>query len=401
MTAARTARILTPEPENIRTVAMALRQGEVAGMPTETVYGLAGNALNPQALAKIFSTKERPTFDPLIVHIADDLLPGGLAALNKMGLVDLNALGALAKKRAEALIERFWPGPLTLVLPKLPAVPDLATAGLQSVAIRMPKHPVAQALLREAGIPLAAPSANRFGRISPTQASHVFEELGDRIDWILDGGSCEIGVESTVLSIAPDGELSLLRPGKISREEIEALFQTQVSTGISGEKQGVAIAQGKTAAPGPGMLESHYAPEKPLYLLSQPLAKLGLITDAEKNDPALQEALARNPERIGLLLMSGHAKDAQAQFSKWTKASVQVVSLSKTGDLAEIAQALFSALRKLDHTDADVLIAEPCLNLEGLGHAISDRIRRASVSKARSPHRPSLRQVATDSADES
>jgi len=384
MSASKTARILTPSPENIRTVAMALRQGEVAGMPTETVYGLAGNALNPDALAKIFSTKERPTFDPLIVHVPDHLLSGGLSALNKMGLVDLNAMGALAKKRAEALIKSFWPGPLTLVLPKLPAVPDLATAGLPSVAIRMPKHPVAQALLREAGIALAAPSANRFGRISPTQASHVFEELGDRIDWILDGGSCEIGVESTVLSIALDGSLSLLRPGKISREEIEALFQTQVSMGISGEKQGVAIAQGKTAAPGPGMLESHYAPEKPLYLLSQPLANLGSMTDTEKSDPALQDALSRKPASIGLLLMSGNAKDAQAQFSKWTKASVQVVSLSQSGDLAEIAQTLFSALRELDRTNADVLIAEPCLNSEGLGHAISDRIRRASAVPSKS-----------------
>jgi L-threonylcarbamoyladenylate synthase len=372
MSNAPTAQILKPSAENIRTVARALQNGEVAGMPTETVYGLAGNALNPESLAKIFAAKERPTFDPLIVHVSDDVLSGGLRALHQMKLVNMSAMSKLAQERVEALIQRYWPGPLTLVLPKLPTVPDLATAGLGSVAIRMPKHPVAQALLKEAGLPLAAPSANRFGRISPTQASHVFEELGDRISWILDGGSCEIGVESTVLSVAPDGALSLLRPGKISRQEIEALFKIQVSTGVSGEKQGAAIAQGKTASPAPGMLESHYAPSKPLYLLPTQLNKLA---DAP-------EALKQNPSRIGVLLMSGDPAMAQGLFSKWTQAKVQAISLSRTGDLPEIAKNLFSALRDLDHSDADILIAEPCETSEGLGHAISDRIKRASAKRS-------------------
>jgi L-threonylcarbamoyladenylate synthase len=369
MSHAKSAQILSPTAENIQTVARALQSGEVAGMPTETVYGLAGNALNPEALAKIFAAKERPTFDPLIVHVSDDVLSGGLQALHQMKLVNIQALSAPAQERVEALIKRYWPGPLTLVLPKLPTVPDLATAGLGSVAIRMPKHPVAQALLKESGLPLAAPSANRFGRISPTQASHVFEELGDRISWILDGGSCEIGVESTVLSVAPDGTLSLLRPGKIYRNEIESFLKTQVGTGVSGEKQGAAIAQGQTAAPGPGMLESHYAPSKPLYLLPAFLSKL---TD----EP---EALKQNPSRIGVLLMSGDPARAQDILSKWTTAKIYAVSLSQSGDLAEIAKNLFSALRDLDHSDADILIAEPCETTEGLGHAISDRIKRASA----------------------
>jgi L-threonylcarbamoyladenylate synthase len=366
------AKILKPSAENIRTVALALQKGEVAGMPTETVYGLAGNALNPESLAKIFAAKERPTFDPLIVHVSDAVLSGGLKSLHQMKLVDINALTTLAQERVETLIKRYWPGPLTLVLPKLPTVPDLATAGLGSVAIRMPKHPVAQALLKESGLSLAAPSANRFGRISPTQAEHVFEELGDRISWILDGGSCEIGVESTVLAIAPDGTLSLLRPGKISRNEIEALFKTSVSTGLSGEKQGAAIAQGKVASPAPGMLESHYAPSKPLYLLPTSLSNLTEVP----------EALKTNPSRVGVLLMSGEPEIAQDILSKWTDAEIQAISLSRTGNLAEIAQNLFSTLRDLDHSDAEILIAEPCETTEGLGHAISDRIKRASAKRS-------------------
>jgi L-threonylcarbamoyladenylate synthase len=248
----------------------------------------------------------------------------------------------------------------------------------------MPKHPVAQALLRESGLSLAAPSANRFGRISPTEASHVFEELGNRIPFILDGGPCEIGVESTVLSVSPGGALSLLRPGQISRAEIEALCQTQVGTGVSGEKQGAAIAQGKTAAPGPGMLESHYAPEKSLYLLSRSVSELGALDDATQKEAALAQALSQTPSRIGLLLMSGDEHAAKDQLSQWTKAQIEVIRLSPSGDLTEIAKNLFRALRDLDHSDVEVLIAEPCPSTEGLGHAISDRIQRASAKKGQS-----------------
>jgi L-threonylcarbamoyladenylate synthase len=378
------AQILQPTPENIRIVAQALRAGEIAGIPTETVYGLAGHALEPSALAKIFAAKERPTFDPLIVHVSNRLLQrksndkssGALEALANSGLVNLEAMNPLARDRAETLIQKFWPGPLTLVLPKLPGVPDLATAGLPSIAIRMPQHPVAQALLEDAGIPLAAPSANRFGRISPTQASHVFEELGERISWILDGGPCEIGVESTVLSISKDGSPSLLRPGGISRQEIEALLKTPVAIGISGEKQGAAIAQGSEAAPAPGMLDSHYAPEKPLFLLTRPFSDPNI-----SQDPVLQKALSRNSKIIGLLLMAGLPQDGVRLASQWTPLPVHAVSLSPSGDLAEMAKNLFSALRELDHSDADILIAEPCSNQQGLGHAISDRIRRASLKR--------------------
>jgi L-threonylcarbamoyladenylate synthase len=376
------AQILSSTPENIEAVARALKTGAVAGMPTETVYGLAGNALNPESLAKIFAAKERPTFDPLIVHVSEDALSGGLTSLHKLGLVDLQALSDLARERIETLIKTFWPGPLTLVLPKLPGVPDLATAGLPSVAIRMPKHPVAQALLKECGLPLAAPSANRFGRISPTQAQHVFDELGDRISYILDGGPCEIGVESTVLSMASDGTPSLLRPGQISRDEIEKLLKAPVGTGVSGEKQGAAIAKGQVAAPGPGMLESHYAPSKPLYLLSRSISALSQSSDALNEDLALKEAFSRNPKKIGILLMSGNPADLPTILSKWTQATFEVISLSPSGNLSEIAKNLFAGLRALDHSSAELLIAEPCESKEGLGHAISDRIKRASAKRA-------------------
>lgn len=193
------AELLQPTAENLARAGEALRRGELVGMPTETVYGLAGNALDAEAVARIFAVKERPTFDPLIVHVAPELR--GLDAFGEAELVDVAALDGDARTHIEALISRFWPGPLTLVLPRGARVPDLVTSGLATVAVRMPRHPVAQALIRAAQRPLAAPSANRFGRISPTSAADVQAELGDRIGLILDGGSSEVGVESTVLAI--------------------------------------------------------------------------------------------------------------------------------------------------------------------------------------------------------
>ncbi|MGK5083715.1 L-threonylcarbamoyladenylate synthase, partial [Bdellovibrionota bacterium FG-1] len=253
------ARILSSTPDHIALVAQAIQHDEVVGMPTETVYGLAGGAFQPEALARIFETKERPTFDPLIVHVGTEAR--NLKELEKLRLVNISLLSPIAYQRIELLIERFWPGPLTLVLPKQDAVPDLATSGLPSVALRMPAHPVAQALIAAAGTPLAAPSANRFGRISPTTAQAVADELGDRIDWIINGGHCQVGVESTVLRIEVDGRLTLLRPGGIARDQIEKIGPWTVEIE---QPSSNPIAAGMLA---PGMLDSHYAPSKPMFML--------------------------------------------------------------------------------------------------------------------------------------
>jgi L-threonylcarbamoyladenylate synthase len=257
------AQIVAPTPANIELAARILKQGGIVAMPTETVYGLAGNAFEASSLSKIFLAKERPTFDPLIVHIAPE--KATLADLMREQLIYPHDLADTAVKRIDALIRKFWPGSLTLVLPKSDLVPDLATSGLETVAIRAPKHPVARALIRELGLGICAPSANRFGRISPTSAADVLEELGDRIDEILDGGPCEIGLESTILRMTEKGEAILLRPGAVSREEIEAFLGAKVIEPANGHPTG-----GPQIAP--GRLASHYAPTKPLQILANPVA---------------------------------------------------------------------------------------------------------------------------------
>ncbi|MCM2279773.1 MAG: L-threonylcarbamoyladenylate synthase [Oligoflexia bacterium] len=368
--------ILEPSSANIALAAEALRRGELVGMPTETVYGLAGAALDPTALARIFETKERPTFDPLIVHV--ERAARGLDKLAELRLIALETFSEQARKRAERLIAAFWPGPLTLVLPKSPSVPDLATSGLPSVGLRMPRHPVAQALLAAARMPLAAPSANRFGRISPTTARHVETELGDRIDFILDGGPCEIGLESTVLGVGADGTLTLLRPGAISRIELEQVAQAPVGSHAAshaGSAAAPAHAQTPAGLAAPGMTESHYAPSKTLLLLSNPAP----LIDAAflKSLPAL---------RIGLLLMAdaspeGHAR-LQSLARESGKEALNVRALSATGSLREIARNLFAGLRALDEGDSELLLCEPSPEgAHGLGHAIADRLRRASARR--------------------
>ena len=367
------ARILPPTPENVATAASALKRGEVVGMPTETVYGLAGAALQPDALALIFDTKERPTFDPLIVHVGFNAK--GVYALERLELIDGKALTDTARARTETLIQTFWPGPLTLVLPKHEKVPELATSGLPSVALRMPAHRVAQMLIAAAGTPLAAPSANRFGRISPTTAQAVAEELGDRIDWILDGGACEIGVESTVLRVEPDGKLTLLRPGGLSRARIEETLGCLVETAEPTSRPGAAQAA-------PGMLESHYAPLKPLYLLPAPVGDL-----APEHWKRIGEAF---PQASTFAFLLQSCRDPLALESRLGEklreaglASPRAIalSLSRDGDLHEAARNLFSSMRELDASGAQVLLAEPCAVDHGLGHAIADRLTRASRGK--------------------
>ena len=230
----------TVSQTDLRHAAELLRAGKLVAFPTETVYGLGANALSAEAVQKIFEAKGRPKTSPLIVHVA--------------AIEDVHKVVADWPETAQKLAEKFWPGPLTLVLPKQAAVPDLVTAGLKTVGVRMPAHPVAQALLKECGLPLAAPSANRFTQLSPTTAEHVRRSLGDRVDFVLDGGPCTVGIESTVLSLV--GTPRLLRPGGISREQLENVIGP------------VAVATGVTEGPhaSPGMHAKHYSPRTRLLL---------------------------------------------------------------------------------------------------------------------------------------
>lgn len=353
--------VLAPSPENVARAAQVLRASGVVGMPTETVYGLAAIVFDEAALARVFAVKDRPTFDPLIVHVA--LGPGSaLDALDRAGLVDPTALGPLARARVEALAAAFWPGPLTLVLPKRSRVPDLATAGLGAVGVRAPAHPVARALIEAAGAPLAAPSANRFGRISPTTATAVVTELGERISLVLDGGPCAVGVESTVVRVAPSGELELLRPGGVPLESLETATGARALVRASGSSAGPQAS--------PGALESHYAPRRPLTLLP------GLVSELAKTQVA---SLGLSGLGVGLLAWSDAA--AGERLAALGDCRVETLVLSPSGLLEEAARHLFSSLRALDERPVAAILAEPPPTSAGLGHAILDRLRRASAPR--------------------
>ncbi|HZP20521.1 MAG TPA: L-threonylcarbamoyladenylate synthase [Bauldia sp.] len=302
----------------------ALREGRLVGMPTETVYGLAADATDPRAVAAIFAAKGRPRFNPLIAHVATAEAAAAIAILNP---------------DAERLAGRFWPGPMTLVLPKAAGCPvaDLATAGLDTIAVRVPAHPVAHELLRSFGRPLAAPSANRSGHVSASEAGHVAADLGDRVAVILDAGPTPIGVESTIVRLTGDVPV-LLRPGGVARSEIEAVLGRPLAAAVQG---------GRPSAP--GMLASHYAPKARLRL------------DARDLRPG-EALLAFGPS------MPGNADDA-----------VALANLSPTGDLVEAASRLFSALRMLDGR-ADTIAVMPVPDV-GLGEAINDRLRRAAAAR--------------------
>ena len=305
----------------LETAAKIITQGGVVAFPTETVYGLGANALDPMAVARIFELKERPSFDPLIVHIAD--------------LDQLQVLTTSEDPRIGKLAEAFWPGPLTLVLPKTAQVPDIVTSGLPTVGIRMPDHPMALGLIRTSGCPLAAPSANKFGRLSPTRAAHVIRHLPEA-DYILDGGTTRVGLESTIVRLESDGFL-ILRPGGITREDLAAVLPESAKTFKAGNPEA------------PGMLDSHYSPSKPFYLY-QP------------------EVLSRiEPSRAGFISFRG---EIPATF-------LQTRTLSPKGDLREYATKIFSALHELQESDVEVILAEP-LPETGIGIAIMDRLRKAA-----------------------
>lgn len=322
--ACREAEQASPDPErDLDHAARILATGGVVAFPTETVYGLGTNARNDAAVARIFDIKGRPRFDPLIVHVA------------RPDMVD--SVAATVPQTARTLIRRFWPGPLTLVLPKRPEVSDLVTAGLPTVGVRMPRHPLALALIQRADVPLAAPSANPFGRTSPTRADHVADLLGDAVDAILDGGPCTVGVESTILSLVQEAPL-VLRVGGLAIEEIEAVIGP---VGIAPPNDDLPLA--------PGRLARHYAPRTPMRLLGD--------SWAEPGDP-----------QTGLLSFRG--RPDEASFG-----AVEV--LSRAGDLREAATRLFAAIRRLDAHGLERIIAEPVPDV-GLGRAINDRLRRAA-----------------------
>ena len=303
-----------------------LRKGEVIALPTETVYGLAADALNPVAVAKIFEAKERPRFDPLIVH-----LPGE-NWLERVANID-NRSRAHIKK----LIAQFWPGPLTLVLDRQPIVPEIVTAGLDTVAVRMSSHPVFADIISAFEKPLAAPSANQFGRISPTTAQDVFDELGGRIPLIIDAGPTTHGIESTIIAVH-DGKIDILRRGPVTAEQLAGFGKIEIVT-----------APKRITAP--GQLPSHYAPKAPLRLI-----------DNAESFPLVKK------HRVGLL--AWNASIPEKRFAA-------VRTLSQRQDLREAAARLFRCLRELDELDLDLIVAER-VPAQGLGAAILDRLERAS-----------------------
>jgi len=302
--------------------AAVIQRGGLVAFPTETVYGLGADAFDARAVARIFEVKARPSFDPLIVHLAE------AASLDWVAVAD--------DPRAVDLAARFWPGPLTLVLKRRPELPDIVTAGLDTVGVRVPGHPAARALIAAAGTPLAAPSANPFGYVSPTTAAHVAELLGDVVDLVLDGGACRVGLESTILSLA--GEPVILRPGGLPREALEEAL------GMS-----LPVAGPSERPLAPGQLHTHYATRTPLVLLKAP---------AQAAPPG---------ERVGLI----------AQRPTQARGFAAVEVLASDGALETAAAHLFAALRRLDALGLDRILAEPCQET-GLGHAIMDRLRRAA-----------------------
>ena len=309
--------------ESIKEAAKVIADGGLVAFPTETVYGLGANALNPIAVAKIFEEKERPSFDPLIVHIAS--------------FDDIKKLSKGVSENIMQLAKHFWPGPLTLVLPKSEIVPDIVTSGLDTVGIRMPNNSIALELIRQANCPIAAPSANKFGQLSPVSAEHVKKQLPN-VNFVLDGGFTTVGIESTIVSIS-DNECQLLRPGVITIDDIKTIFPDAFIYNNTKVEKIVA----------PGLLKSHYSPKKPLYIIDKPFLNI--------------------PDSSGLIV---HSK---CDFSKKV---VTLIHTSENGNYLEIAANLFASLHRMEE-DTNVkniyieMVEEKCL-----GVAIMDRLKKAA-----------------------
>lgn len=323
-----TTRTYRPTAKNLQTLARLLARGQLVAAPTETVYGLAADALNPEACEKIFAAKNRPANDPLIIHIATLRQAAALARINPA---------------AEKLAKKFWPGPLTLVLPKTDKVPPIVTSGLPSVAIRMPAHPHFRKLIQLSKRPLAAPSANPFGYVSPTTAAHVKNGLDGKIPAILDGGPCAIGLESTILDLRNPAKPVLLRPGAISREEISKLLKRPVRhiRKKSPAKQTAVLA--------PGLLTKHYSPKTPLNLVKK-------ISARQAAAPCL---FFQKPDKL--------------------PPSKNHFYLTTNGNLSEAAQNLFAQLRALDKKHFKEIHVELAPGKTALALAINDRLTRAAA----------------------
>ncbi len=328
--------IFRPTETNLARLAGALRRGAIVGVPSETVYGLAADALSQEACSGIFAAKGRPTTDPLIVHLASIKELPRVAHAN-----------AVALKLAKSL----WPGPLTLVLPKTDAVPDIVTAGKRTVAVRIPAHPLFRKLIRLVGRPLAAPSANPFGYVSPTTAQHVRDGLsGTRLRHVLDGGECQVGVESTIIDLVDPDQPRLLRPGGLAVGEIEKAAGCKILLPRP------ARLEPGVAAPAPGMLARHYSPRTPITLHE----RIG------------EDGLAKLSAGEAVLLLRRPARHREDSRIFW---------LSEDGNLDEIARNLFSLLRRLDGGSWKRIHAETPAGAEGLAPAMRDRLTRAAAKR--------------------
>jgi len=331
------ARVYAPTPRNLRLLSAALKRGELVAIPTETVYGLAAHALDVRACRRIFTAKRRPADDPLIVHVSDLRAAEQLAEFNN---------------GARVIARHFWPGPLTIVLSKKKIVPRIVTSGQDTVALRAPAHPLARRLLKLSGLPLAAPSANLFGYVSPTTAEHVRLGLGGRIKHILDGGACAVGVESTIVDLSQPGQLRLLRPGAISAQELLAVLRRAGLT--------VRVVSGKTPATvlAPGLLDQHYSPHTPLTITPR-------LTAAQR------KTAGTDPMALIFQRKPRHASGAN------------VFWLSATGRLGDVAHNLYAVLREADAGKFSRMIVEAAPKSGGAwATAINDRLRRAAGKRS-------------------
>jgi L-threonylcarbamoyladenylate synthase len=335
-----------PEPKLIERAAKLLRDGEVVVFPTETVYGLGADAFQSVALERVFVAKGRPLSDPLIVHIADEN--------------ELERLTTTIPTEAKRLVQAFWPGPLTLILPRGPKVSHLVTAGLETVAIRMPRHPVAQALIRALGSPIAAPSANRFMHVSPTTAQHALADLNGRVPLILDAGPCEIGVESTVLDLCSEVP-GILRPGGVSLEALRTILP-DVQPPV--QRKAVVEDEDILAKKAPGQLLTHYAPTVPLLLFDGTVEAIRTAMLSE-----IQRRCAQG-EHVGVLL-------AEEDIPAFQDSGALIYSPGSADDLTQVAANLFAGLRTLEEAHVQVIL---CRNFgdQGLGLAIRDRLLKAA-----------------------
>jgi L-threonylcarbamoyladenylate synthase len=327
-------KILQANALNLDYCAQLLRDGDVVGVPTETVYGLAGNALESESVRKIFEVKGRPLIDPLIVHFSD---------------IEAAEVHIESNPSVRLLAEAFWPGPLTMVVPKKASIPDIVTAGLPSVAIRVPRHPVFREILKRLNFPLAAPSANPFGYVSPTLASHVEQTLGDRIKAVLDGGPCDFGIESTIIDLRNPKKPIVLRHGPITRDQISELLKIDVSDHVANTNDAAAQSA-------PGLLTKHYSPKAKVVLLENGHTPHSI--EDSKSGAETAVLLNRKPN--------------------WKKLPRHTYWLSESGALEEIAHNLFELIQRLDHQGYSGILIELAPD-RGIGQAINDRLSRAAA----------------------